>query len=179
MKIRGFRIKPGEIEACLGAFAGVNDAVVLVREDEPGDKRLVAYYTAAAPLPIEALRAHLQGQLPDYMVPSAYVWLALMPLTANGKLDRKGLPCRMQARCSAVVMKRRKARWKACWRKYLAGPVQAGPCGPAADHFFELGGHSLLAVSLIERMRQAGLSADVRVLFDPAEPGGAGGGGGQ
>ncbi|NWC37640.1 AMP-binding protein, partial [Pseudomonas gingeri] len=64
VKIRGFRIEPGEIETCLASFTGVKDAVVLAREDEPGDKRLVAYYTASEPLDIETLRAHLQGQLP-------------------------------------------------------------------------------------------------------------------
>ncbi|MGH8391483.1 MAG: amino acid adenylation domain-containing protein, partial [Pseudomonas sp.] len=71
LKIRGFRIEPGEIESCLASVSGVKDTVVLAREDEPGDKRLVAYYTAQAPLGIEALRAHLQSRLPDYMVPSA------------------------------------------------------------------------------------------------------------
>ncbi|WP_256734730.1 AMP-binding protein, partial [Pseudomonas edaphica] len=69
VKIRGFRIEPGEIESCLATFPDVRDVVVVAREDEPGDKRLVAYYTASAALPIEALRGHLQGQLPDYMVP--------------------------------------------------------------------------------------------------------------
>ncbi|WP_053133416.1 non-ribosomal peptide synthetase [Pseudomonas sp. MIACH] len=165
VKIRGFRIEPGEIEACLAAFAGVTHAVVLVREDEPGDKRLVAYYTADAPLPIEALRAHLHGQLPDYMVPSAYVWLELLPLTANGKLDRKGLPV---PDASALLSRGYEApegevetRLAQIWQDLLK-LERVG----RHDHFFELGGHSLLAVSLIERMRQAGLSADVRVLFN-------------
>ena len=95
VKIRGLRIELGEIEARLTACAGVKETVVLAREDEPGDKRLVAYYTLqadAAPLPAEALRAALQQQLPDYMVPLAYVQLQALPLTNNGKLDRKALP---------------------------------------------------------------------------------------
>ncbi len=165
VKIRGFRIEPGEIEACLASFAGVKDAVLLVREDEPGDKRLVAYYTADAPLPIDALRAHLQGQLPDYMVPSAYVWLALLPLTANGKLDRKGLP----VPDSSALLSRGYAPPEGAVETLLAqiwqDLLKLDRVG-RHDHFFELGGHSLLAVSLIERMRQAGLSADVRVLFN-------------
>ncbi|KTC44251.1 non-ribosomal peptide synthetase [Pseudomonas fluorescens ABAC62] len=165
VKIRGFRIEPGEIEASLAAFHGVKDAVVLVREDEPGDKRLVAYYTAATPLPIEALRAHLQGQLPDYMVPSAYVWLELLPLTANGKLDRKGLPV---PDASALLRRGYEApegEAESLLAQIWQDLLKLDRVG-RHDHFFELGGHSLLAVSLIERMRQAGLSADVRVLFN-------------
>src|SRR5471032_2178577 len=95
VKIRGFRIEPGEIETRLSLHPALRDAVVLVREDEPGDKRLVAYYTLrpqAARESIDALRAHLQAQMPDYMVPSAYVQLDALPLTANGKLDRKAFP---------------------------------------------------------------------------------------
>jgi len=165
VKIRGFRIEPGEIETCLAACAGVRDAVVLVREDAPGDKRLVAYYTADAALPIDALRARLQGQLPDYMVPSAYVWLELLPLTANGKLDRKGLPV---PDASALLSRGYEGpegeveiQLAQIWQDLL----KLDRVG-RHDHFFELGGHSLLAVSLIERMRQVGLSADVRVLFN-------------
>ena len=164
IKIRGFRIEPGEIETCLAAFPGVKDAVVLAREDEPGDKRLVAYYTAQSPLDIQALRAHLQGQLPDYMVPSAYVWLELLPLTANGKLDRKGLPVpdpsALLSRGYEAPEGEVETQLAQIWQDLLK-LERVG----RHDHFFELGGHSLLAVSLIERMRQAGLSADVRVLF--------------
>ncbi|OIN53858.1 non-ribosomal peptide synthetase [Pseudomonas costantinii] len=164
VKIRGFRIEPGEIETCLVAFPGVKDAVVLAREDQPGDKRLVAYYTAGAPLEIEALRAHLQGQLPDYMVPSAYVWLELLPLTANGKLDRKGLPVPDQSALLSRGYEAPEGEVETQLAQIWQDVLKLERVG-RHDHFFELGGHSLLAVSLIERMRQVGLSADVRVLF--------------
>ena len=164
VKIRGFRIEPGEIESCLAAFPGVKDAVVLAREDEPGDKRLVAYYTAQAPLNIEALRAHLQSQLPDYMVPSAYVWLELLPLTANGKLDRKGLPVPDQSALLSRGYEAPEGEVETLLAQIWQDVLKLERVG-RHDHFFELGGHSLLAVSLIERMRQVGLSCDVRVLF--------------
>ncbi|MEL4170514.1 condensation domain-containing protein, partial [Pseudomonas sp. ZS001] len=113
---------------------------------------------------IEALRSHLQGQLPDYMVPVAYVRLDALPLTPNGKLDRKALPA---PDLDAVITRGYEApqgdvetTLAQLWQALLS-VEQVG----RHDHFFELGGHSLLAVSLIERMRQVGLSADVRVLF--------------
>ena len=164
VKIRGFRIEPGEIEACLCACAGIRDVVVLVREDEPGHKRLVAYYTADATLDIATLRAHVQGRLPDYMVPSAYVWLAQLPLTANGKLDRKALPVPDQAALISRGYEAPQGEVESLLAQIWQDVLKLERVG-RHDHFFELGGHSLLAVSLIERMRQVGLSADVRVLF--------------
>ncbi|MGR4976811.1 amino acid adenylation domain-containing protein, partial [Pseudomonas sp. LARHCG127] len=167
VKIRGFRIELGEIEAKLSQHEALNETVVLAREDVPGDKRLVAYFTqhsSGEVLDIEALRAHLQAQLPAYMVPVAYVRLDALPLTPNGKLDRKALPA---PDLDAVISRGYEAPQGAVettlaqiWQDLL-GLQQVG----RHDHFFELGGHSLLAVSLIERMRQAGLSTDVRILF--------------
>ncbi|NIF19992.1 phosphopantetheine-binding protein, partial [Pantoea sp. Cy-639] len=156
IKLRGFRIELGEIEARLGECAGVRDTAVVVREDAPGDKRLVAYFTTNGVAPaIAELHERLQGQLPDYMLPAAYVQLEALPLTANGKLDRRALP---QPGSDAVVSRTFEApqgaiemALAALWAEVLK-VEQVG----RHDHFFELGGHSLLAVSLIERMRKAG-----------------------
>src|SRR6185436_6688572 len=90
VKVRGFRIELGEIEAALSGFSGVREAVALVREDVPGDRRLVAYVTGA--VPAEALRERLRERLPEYMVPATVVMLDALPLTPNGKVDRKALP---------------------------------------------------------------------------------------
>ncbi|WP_158296359.1 non-ribosomal peptide synthetase [Pseudomonas viciae] len=167
VKIRGFRIEPGEIEACLAQHAAVKETTVLVREDVPGEKRLVAYFTLHSTddsADIEALRVHLQSRLPDYMVPAAYIRLDALPLTPNGKLDRKALPMPDQAsiitRGYEAPLGDTEITLARLWRQVL-NVERVG----RHDHFFELGGHSLLAVNLIEQMRQVGLSADVRVLF--------------
>ncbi|MDC8016186.1 non-ribosomal peptide synthetase [Tahibacter soli] len=164
VKIRGFRIELGEIEAKLAACDGVREAVVIAREDVPGDKRLVAYLIAQTGLSLADLRHELAQSLPDYMLPSAFVTLDALPLTANGKLDRKALPAPDQ---TAVVTRayeppvgRTEEAVAAIWQDLL-GLDRIG----RDDHFFELGGHSLLVVSLIERLRQAGLSASVRQVF--------------
>ncbi|WP_024780710.1 condensation domain-containing protein, partial [Pseudomonas corrugata] len=167
VKIRGFRIELGEIEAKLARHAAIKEAVVLAREDVPGAKRLVAYFTVHGDefnIEIESLRAQLQAQLPEYMVPAAYVRLDALPLTPNGKLNRKALPAPDQA---SVITREYEAPLgevevtiAGIWQDLL-GLERIG----RHDNFFELGGHSLLAVKMIERMRQAGLSADVRVLF--------------
>ncbi|UVL81789.1 amino acid adenylation domain-containing protein [Pseudomonas sp. B21-028] len=164
VKIRGFRIELGEIEAKLAQHEAVKEAVVQAREDVPGGKRLVAYFTESATVDIETLRSYLQAQLPEYMVPVAYVRLDAMPLTPNGKLDRKALPA---PELDSVITRGYEApqgeietTLAQIWQDLLK-VERVG----RHDHFFELGGHSLLAVSLIERMRQVGLSADVRVLF--------------
>ncbi|OLF53510.1 non-ribosomal peptide synthetase [Pseudomonas chlororaphis] len=163
VKIRGMRIELGEIESALAAVAGVGEAVVEAR-----DGRLLAYFTDAAggsAPEVGQLHAELQGRLPDYMLPAAYVRLAALPLTANGKLDRRALPApgptAFISRGYEVPEGEVEIALAAIWAELLKVD-QVG----RQDHFFELGGHSLLAVALVERMREAGLQADVRVLFE-------------
>ncbi|WP_051300126.1 non-ribosomal peptide synthetase, partial [Methylobacter luteus] len=164
VKVRGFRIELGEIEARLAEHPQVRETAVLAREDGPGDKRLVAYYTGDAELTVDSLRAHLAETLPEYMVPVAFVHLEALPLTANGKLDRKALPApegdAYGAREYEAPQGETEQALAAIWVELLKVD-QVG----RYDNFFELGGHSLLAVSLIARMRQAGLNTDVQALF--------------
>ncbi|MBF0643913.1 non-ribosomal peptide synthetase, partial [Pseudomonas protegens] len=166
VKIRGFRIELGEIEARLAACDGVREAVVIAREDTPGDKRLVAYVIPrpGAAASAAQLREQLQQSLAEHMLPSAFVTLRAWPLTPNGKLDRKALPApdsqALARREYAAPQGEVEQAIAAIWQELLGLP-QVG----RQDNFFELGGHSLLAVKLMERMRQVDLCADVRVLF--------------
>ncbi|MGY2173549.1 AMP-binding enzyme, partial [Pseudomonas gingeri] len=100
VKIRGLRIELGEIQARLVRHPAIDEAVIVAREDVPGDKRLVAYYTGEA-LAVEVLRVHLLENLPDYMVPAVFVHLDTLPLSPNGKLDRKALPAPDQTALSS------------------------------------------------------------------------------
>ncbi|PRE81688.1 amino acid adenylation domain-containing protein [Burkholderia gladioli] len=164
VKIRGFRVEPGEIEAKLGA-CGLRDAVVIVREDVPGDKRLVVYHTDAA-CDVEAVREHLRRSLPEYMVPAAYVALAALPLTANGKLDRRALPAPDAAAFGQQAYEAPRgeleATLAALWSELL-GVARVG----RQDNFFALGGHSLLAVRVIGRLRERfGEAATLKTLFE-------------
>ena len=157
VKIRGFRVEPGEIEARLRALPDAGDAAVIA-----DGGRLLAYFTGAAA--VESLRESLAASLPDYMVPAAFVQLDALPLTTNGKLDRRALPRPGQdafARQAYAAPEGDVERSIAGLWTELLGVEQVG----RHDNFFELGGHSLLAVTLVERMRQRGLQGDVRALF--------------
>jgi amino acid adenylation domain-containing protein len=148
VKIRGFRIELGEIEARLTEHADVREVVVVAREDVPGDKRLVAYVTGEAEA--DALRAHLRQSLPEYMVPSAFVVLDRLPLTANGKVDRKALPVpELVSAEEPYVAPRTRVE------EVLAG-IWAQVLGrervSVEDSFFNLGGHSLLAAQVMSRI---------------------------
>ncbi|VBZ79581.1 non-ribosomal peptide synthase [Burkholderia pseudomallei] len=164
VKIRGFRIELGEIEAQLAKVAGVRETVVLARDSgsPAGEKRLVAYYTGNAD--VAALREQATRHLPAYMVPSAYVRLDAWPLTPNGKLDRHTLPAPADdayARAEYEAPQGAKEEaLAAIWKDLL--PVERIS---RHDNFFELGGHSLLVIGLSEKLRAAGLHADVRVVY--------------
>ncbi|MGX9744826.1 non-ribosomal peptide synthase/polyketide synthase [Ralstonia pseudosolanacearum] len=164
VKLRGFRIELGEIEARLLQCAGVSEAVVTVREDAPGEQRLVAYYVSGEAIEAQTLREQLQASLPEYMVPAAYVRLEHLPLTPNGKLDRKGLPAPDgQAYASAAYEAPQgevEQTLAGIWQTLL-GVERVG----RHDDFFALGGHSLQAVRLMSLVEQAGWRADVSRLF--------------
>jgi arthrofactin-type cyclic lipopeptide synthetase B len=164
VKIRGLRIELGEIQARLARIEGVQEAVVVAREDVPGDKRLVAYYTGER-LEIDVLRSHLLEHLPDYMVPAVFVHLAALPLSPNGKLDRKALPAPDQQSLKTREYEAPVGEVEITLARLWAELLNVERVG-RHDHFFELGGHSLLAVSLIGRLRQEGMEADVRSLFE-------------
>ncbi|WP_457663439.1 amino acid adenylation domain-containing protein [Sinorhizobium medicae] len=173
VKIRGFRIEPGEIAARLLEHELVGDAAVVAHADAAGDKRLVAYVVAkttdgsaeadGAGL-AASLRAHLGGLLPDYMVPSAFVRLDALPLTVNGKLDRKALPVpdddAYARRAYEAPQGEIETLLAGIWAELL-GVERVG----RHDNFFELGGHSLLAVQMMERLRRLSLGVEVRTVF--------------
>jgi len=154
VKIRGFRIETGEIEAALSAHESVREVVVIVREDVPGEKRLVAYVACDPETTVQQLRSYLRERKPDYMVPSFFVLLDRLPLNANGKVDRPALlePTPEDAFASeAYVAPRTPAeqRLAGIWARVL-GIERIG----INDNFFDLGGHSLLATQLISRIRE-------------------------
>ncbi|MEU4503562.1 amino acid adenylation domain-containing protein [Streptomyces sp. NPDC024089] len=166
VKLRGHRIEPGEIEAVLLAGPDVAEATVVVREDAPGGKRLVAYVVPAAGATLrgEALRGRLRRELPDFMVPSVFVALERLPLTPNGKVDRRELPAPEPRASEAGGPAPRtpvERAIAAAWSQVLGIEVTG-----VDDNFFELGGHSLLATQVTSRLRDAlGVEVPVRELF--------------
>ncbi|MDH6136204.1 amino acid adenylation domain-containing protein [Kitasatospora sp. MAA4] len=164
VKIRGFRIEPAEVAAVVGRDPQVGQAVVTVREDRPGDRRLVAYVVpAAGELDIAELRTRVASALPEYMVPSAFVVMDALPLLPNGKLNRKALPA-PEHTGRPPLRGPRDPREEAACRVFaeLLGLDQVG----IDESFFELGGHSLLAARLIGRLREElGTELSVRDLY--------------
>ena len=168
VKVRGFRIELGEIEAALHAMPGVQEVVVLAREDNPGDKRLVAYVVAklgTEPMEAGSLRSHLAQLLPEYMVPSTYVFLEQFPLTPNGKVDRKALPMPESTRGTIGYVAPRtpvEAQLAEVW----ADVLKVDTVG-VEDNFFELGGHSLLATRLLSQVRTVfHVEMPLRAIFE-------------
>ena len=165
VKIRGHRIELGEIETALEAAGGIRQAVVIAREDQPGDLRLVAYVTADDPIDEPALKASLAAHLPEVMVPAHLVKLDTFPLTPNGKVDRKALPAPfaaapVAAKPAAVLEGGIEETIAAVWARVLGVP-QVG----RSDNFFTLGGHSLLAVQAHREMKLA-LNSDRLAITD-------------
>jgi amino acid adenylation domain-containing protein len=161
VKIRGFRIEPGEIEAALRNHSDVAECAVVVREDEPGGARLVAYLTG--PATPDALRAHLRQRLPEHMVPGAFVVLPRLPLTPNGKVDRRALPPPEPApvKGTAEPVTETERALADVWATLL------GRRAGREDGFFDAGGHSLLAMQLLARVRRVfDVDLPIRAVFE-------------
>jgi amino acid adenylation domain-containing protein len=167
VKIRGFRIEVEEIEEVLKAHNAVRETVVAARADVAGDKRLVAYVVSRKPVQVAELRSFLKAKLPDYMLPSAFIFLDSLPLTATGKIDRRALPAPDHDRPELAT-------------KYVAPSTPTQELVARAwadvlklesvgihDNFFELGGHSLLAIRVNSRLREAfGIELPLSMLFE-------------
>jgi amino acid adenylation domain-containing protein/non-ribosomal peptide synthase protein (TIGR01720 family) len=165
VKIRGFRIELGEIEAALAEHSAAGEVIVIAREDVPGQKRLVGYLTpkiGGSEVAPSVLQNYLKERLPDYMIPAAWVWLDAMPLTPNGKIDRRALPAPAVTETSEVVAPRSELE------KILA-EIWAGVLGKTGvgvhDNFFELGGDSILSIQVVARAGEAGLRLTPRQIF--------------
>jgi acyl-coenzyme A synthetase/AMP-(fatty) acid ligase/acyl carrier protein len=172
VKLRGFRIEPGEIAGVLLKLESIRQCAVVLREDQPGDPRLVAYLVMARNQTAEqvdpdAMRTHVRQHVPDYMVPSAFLVIDALPLTANGKLDRRALPAppaisRRLPQPDEASASELELEILSIWREVL-GNERVGP----QDDFFELGGHSLLALRIQARIRASfGREMPLRILFD-------------
>jgi len=168
VKLRGYRIELGEIESVLGNHEDITQVVVLLREDEPGEERLVAYIVASGGTRLEVayLRAYLKKVLPEYMIPSAFVILDQMPLNSSGKVDRKALPLpgRTRPENESLIPPSSETEeilvdiWKDVLNLERVG---------VNDNFFELGGHSLLVMRVINRARDVfGADIPIRWLFE-------------
>ncbi|MEN5144490.1 amino acid adenylation domain-containing protein, partial [Pseudomonas juntendi] len=168
VKIRGVRIELGEIESRLATLAGIDEAVVIAREDHPGQPQLVAYFTArpdVQPLTAQGLRAQMQAHLPEYMVPAAFVELPALPLTANGKLDRRALPRPERAALFEHAYEAPKGELEHALAQLWAELLNVERVG-RHDHFFSLGGHSLLAMRMVSQVRlRLGVELSLAELF--------------
>jgi acyl carrier protein len=168
VKIRGHRIELGEIENALSQHPAVREAVVIAREDTPGDRQLVGYVTPGTQSAVDAaeIRVHLQQLLPEFMIPSQFVWLTEFPLTPNCKIDRKSLPSPNPSNTlRSVPFVEARSATEASIARIWHEVLNTSPIG-IHDDFFALGGHSLSAMQLIAELRSA-LHVDLspRVFF--------------
>ena len=166
VKIRGYRVELGEIESVLDQHPLVKESAVIAREDEAGHKRLVAYVTGNAPIEIADLKTLLRSRLPEFMVPAVFMVLERMPLTANGKIDRKALPVSLEPAAAAdpsagVPQNQTQETLARIWQDVL-GVERVG----IHDNLFDLGGDSILVIQIVSRAREAGLKLSPNQLFD-------------
>ncbi|MEN3328620.1 MAG: hypothetical protein V7638_3427 [Acidobacteriota bacterium] len=165
IKIRGYRIEPEEIQSALNGHPLITQSVVVAREDRPGDKRLICYVVAkqSPPPAINELRNFLRERLPDYMVPSIFVFLEALPLTPNGKIDRQVLPSPKAAAADKSIIRPRNSierELSQIWASVLGIPEPG-----VNENFFELGGDSILAIQIIARANHAGMTLAPRQIF--------------
>jgi hypothetical protein len=176
VKVRRSRIELGEIEARLGEYDGIKEAVVVARKEAGGEKRLVAYYTAKekagrsaeekAEIGAEELRSYLSDRLPEYMVPAAYVRMEKLPLTVNGKLDRKALPSPDGDAFAAKAYEAPQGELETELAAIFEDVLKLKKVG-RQDNFFSLGGHSLLATRVISHLRSnLGVDLGIRTMFE-------------
>ncbi|PZT83571.1 non-ribosomal peptide synthetase [Streptomyces sp. AC1-42W] len=163
VKLNGFRVELGEIEAALTALPGVTAACVLIREDRPGERRLVAYTTGTGRPTDTELRTRLTAALPPYMVPGAFVALDALPLLPNGKTDRAALPEPARPAAGRPAQEPRTARERVLCDAFAS--VLRAPAVRTDDDFFALGGDSILSIQLVSRVREAGLAVTPRDVF--------------
>jgi aryl carrier-like protein len=164
VKVRGFRIEPGEVEAALRAHPSVAGAVVIARQDPDHPRRLVAYVTGEG-VDAAALKEHLRDRLPEHMLPSAVVALERFPLTPNGKVDTAALPApEPRATAGTDPGGAPRTETERALAEILAGVLRLGTVG-IHDNFFELGGDSVLSMQLVARAQEAGLKLTTRQVF--------------
>ncbi|OKI00760.1 non-ribosomal peptide synthetase [Streptomyces sp. CB02923] len=168
VKVRGYRVEPGEVEAALAAHPAVAQAVVVAREDRPGERRLIGYVVPDGPaVDAEAVRAHVAGLLPEYLVPAAVVTLDALPVTANGKVDRAALPAPDFAARAAQRAPRTGTEDTLC---ALFAEVLGLDRVGVEDSFFELGGDSIMSLQLVSRARRAGVVVTPWQVFEEKTP---------
>jgi thioesterase domain-containing protein len=164
VKVRGFRVELGEIEAALARHEAIREVVVVAREDQPGDRRLVAYYVGAGEVAASELREYLRQRMPEYMVPGVFVALPAMPLSPNGKVDRKALPAPDRAALEVARVAPRDTAELVLWNVWreILGSSEFG----VTDSFFDLGGHSVDVIRLIGHVQQSfGVQLPVKTVM--------------